>query len=510
MPRAARWQIASAYGALLVVACVSLFANLDDRPLWGDEAETALLATRVLQFGVPRVDDGHNRIGHLGVADSNDAGLWTWSPWLDEYVAASAFALGGESAFSARFPFALAGLATIALLGWLAQRLRRDHETTLMAMALLATCLPFLLHARQCRYYALVTFAMVLLLLGFSQLLQRERLGSVSIAAALSILFYSNYVAVPGPTLALGIAVLLFSPRHPGLLRGVAIGLSAFAVLALPWVAYAGLGAQAATLGFAHFAPNLVYYASELHFHVVPWIVLAAPLALAFLARGDATRAFRNRELVVFIALIVGAQLLLLGVSPFRFFRYLTPLIPPLLLLTALLLRDWLQPAWLRRTLVALLCTSNLLAFGSLFPLAAHHPPDAPHLRLLLSLARDYDDRVEDVVRFLKEEGSASESISVPDPEFPLIFHTGMAVRDARATGAWPPPSLPDWVLPTSPSAIAVRPPLQMPAELAAGYREQRIEVRASARGGGRPDPHAYEFFTAEGREEQIVYRRRR
>ena len=150
--RVSSWRAASAYCAILALAGFSLFASLDDRPLWGDEAETALLAANVQSYGVPRVDDGHNRIGHLGVQDSNEAGIWTWSPWLDEYVVAAAFAIGGASAFTARLPFAMAGLATILLLGWLAHRLRHDHEVTLTAMALLTTCLPFLLHARLCRY----------------------------------------------------------------------------------------------------------------------------------------------------------------------------------------------------------------------------------------------------------------------------------------------------------------------------------------------------------------------
>ena len=47
-------------GYLLVslLAALALFASLDDRMLWGDEAETALLAANVTRFGVPRSEDG--------------------------------------------------------------------------------------------------------------------------------------------------------------------------------------------------------------------------------------------------------------------------------------------------------------------------------------------------------------------------------------------------------------------------------------------------------------------
>jgi 4-amino-4-deoxy-L-arabinose transferase-like glycosyltransferase len=481
---AARWRVVAASCVVLALACAGLFTSLGDRTLWGDEAETALLARNVLRFGVPLVDDGHNRISHLGVQDSNAAGVWTWSPWLDEYVVAASFALFGESAFSARLPFALFGLATIGLLGWLVQRVRGDPELALSTMLLVATSLPFLLHARQCRYYGLVMFAMVWLLVGLWQLLERRRIGTLSIAGALTVLFYSNYVTVPGPVAALAAAALLWRERE-GLLRGIALGIAGFALLALPWVAYAGLGQQAASLGTSHFAANLVYYASELHFHVVPWIVLAMPLLAGRLLRRERSTTQPGGELLLWVGLLVVAELLLLSVSPFRFFRYLTPLIPPLLFVTALLLRDWLQPAWLRRTALALLCTSNLLAFASLFPLAAKHPPSAPHARLLLSLSKNYEDRTENVVEFLNREAHPSESLAVP------------AV-------------LPTWLLPTSPSAVAARPPLALPSELVTSHRKLQIPVRASARGGGRPDPHAYEFFTAKGMEEQVLYRARR
>ena len=111
---------------------------------------------------------------------------------------------------------------------------------------------------------------------------------------------------------------------------------------------------------------------------------------------------------------------------------------------------------------------------------------------------------------FLKREARPEESLAVPDPEFPLAFHTGMAIIDTRRRGAWPPATPPDWVFGVSPSAIASRPPLSLPPELAAASVHESIEVRASKRGGGRPDPHYYEFFTAETRELIPVYRRRR
>src|SRR5215469_11859961 len=58
--------IAGLYVALAAFVFFLAFCNLDGRPFWGDEAETALLARNVLKFGVPRVNDGVNHISLHG------------------------------------------------------------------------------------------------------------------------------------------------------------------------------------------------------------------------------------------------------------------------------------------------------------------------------------------------------------------------------------------------------------------------------------------------------------
>src|SRR5437879_13444610 len=48
----------SAVAGLLLLAALLIFPNLDDRRLWDDEAETALLAQNTLRFSVPIAWDG--------------------------------------------------------------------------------------------------------------------------------------------------------------------------------------------------------------------------------------------------------------------------------------------------------------------------------------------------------------------------------------------------------------------------------------------------------------------
>ena len=68
------------------------------------------------------------------------------------------------------------------------------------------------------------------------------------------------------------------------------------------------------------------------------------------------------------------------------------------------------------------------------------------------SVTSDYTDRCEDVVSYPARASRPGESVYVADPEFPLIFYTGLQVIHA---GYFPlPHELPDWFLPVSPCAV--------------------------------------------------------
>src|SRR3990167_2223653 len=135
-----------------------IFFNLQKPCFWQDEAETALVAKTVLQYGVPKVTDGFNSYyqgpGKLGAAWG---GVWAWTPWLQFYLAAFSIKLFGVSELAGRLPFALFGFITLLLLYSFSCRIF-DRRTAFISFVLLAFCVPFILYVRQCRYYALVIF----------------------------------------------------------------------------------------------------------------------------------------------------------------------------------------------------------------------------------------------------------------------------------------------------------------------------------------------------------------
>jgi len=162
--------------AILVGAAALVFARLGRYAFWNDEAYTALLAKSVWRTG-----DTHAVVGHNIIAFKGGAALeglkHRFDPPLAYYVAAPFLGPLGDHALAGRLPFALCGLATIALMVRWAWRGRTIADCGLkseirnpksemarardswcvfpvLAIAILGN-VSLMLYSRQCRYYAL-------------------------------------------------------------------------------------------------------------------------------------------------------------------------------------------------------------------------------------------------------------------------------------------------------------------------------------------------------------------
>src|SRR5437016_2038212 len=92
-----------------------LLTNLGTDYLWADEGDTAVLASNMLKFGVPKAWDGVTfTVSDFG-ARENQQLVMVSTPWVQYYVAAASFLLFGENTLAARLPFALAGWMSILL-----------------------------------------------------------------------------------------------------------------------------------------------------------------------------------------------------------------------------------------------------------------------------------------------------------------------------------------------------------------------------------------------------------
>jgi hypothetical protein len=501
------------YSALVLLAGFLLLYNLDDRLLWGDEAETALLAHNITRFGVPKATDGKNYITLLGRGyDSNKSDIWVWSPWLDEYVTAASFYIFGKSTFAARFPFALIALLSIISLLFVTQRLYHNHELTIITVLLCVTNAAFLIHARQCRYYALIAFAQIWLLYGYKLLITAApKRGGLFLVLALAVQFYCNYIVVLGNVLALCISTVFVCRRHRNLLRNLAICLAGFVLLTIPWLAYAKPWHQSSNASLGYFTENLLYYLSEIHFYIMPLVlVFIIPVWYLLNRRKQPSKAKEPtmKDIEIFLWILVLAHLTVLGMIQGIFFRYIILLVPVIIILTSVILANYVRPPIFRYLLILILCCSNAIAVFTAYPLRTSHSISMPFVQFIREITSNYEDRLEDMVCYLRQNANPNQSLYVLDPEFPLIFYTDMRIIDGRFTQTLNPNDLPDWILSESASGMVPSPLMQLPTPLLKFYEPVNLNVHDTPRSASQPEPDVHVPFTASKMTQLVIYKK--
>jgi hypothetical protein len=175
-------------------AAILLFARLGHYALWDDEAGTALTAKGVLRtLDTSALVDQHNVFAYRNGALLDNLKVRYWAPLQSYFVAPFLAALGEQSAFAARLPFALCGLGVVALTAWWFWKERGSHRFALLFCAGLLCNVSFLLYSRQCRYYALA----LLLSAAIARVYVRWKGGGsrlVGLGILLTLLLATNYL----------------------------------------------------------------------------------------------------------------------------------------------------------------------------------------------------------------------------------------------------------------------------------------------------------------------------
>jgi len=503
-----RFVVGLPYAALFGLALYLLFYNLDNRLLWGDEAETALLAKNALRFGIPKTVDGVNHITELGnFRDETTGHVWTWTPWLQVYVTATSYVVLGETTWSSRAPFAAIAWLSVVLLAYVVYRIYLDHCIALASSLLLVTCELFLLHARQCRYYAITVLAEVILIHGGSQLLSGRKAATWLLALGLILQFYTNYiVAAANVPLLIVLGWLVYNERRK--LAQLLIAFGIFTAASAPWVIYAKPWRQSIALVDESLISKLLYYVAEWHFHFVPWIFLLLP-GIGLLAKffGSKSRtAFKPVTRFEYSLLVGLAGYFATLLVPPTQLRYLLPLLPVGCLLCAAWAFRYIRWPIVAAAAIALQATSNLFAVGLTFGAARQHRWRAPVMEYIASLHGSYRNRFTDVLDAFSKNARAGESVWVADPEFPLIFYTGVKIIDARL-GI--PDRLPDWILPESASGLVTQHPLHVPGAAMPSYDAIILSVHDSDRFDSVPEPDVYQYRTTSQRADFLIYKKR-
>lgn len=427
---------ALAFALLVGVAATFLFARLGQRYLWQDEAQTALLSRTVLDHGVPLGSDGRNFFSQELGAEYGTHYLWRWHTWLPFYLTAASFRVLGLTSLAARLPFALFGLATVLLVHRYALAAWRDRKLALIAAALLTACVPFVVLARQCRYYAAAAFFSLLGLHFYAGLRAGRRGALAGVVVAATLLFHVHYIYC-----ATLLATLLAHAawRERALFKRVFVACAAVSALASPWVVWlAGMkyGDRYGGEWFRAFTvlKNLGGFVEPILLRTFPPLFLAG-LGLLLVVRrrrglGAPEGWAPSKEHEVLLLYLAVSLAALSPTSPAPFYRYLAPLLPVICLLLA-------RP-------VALALLVHPAAGPGLLALLAL---TGPLPNLVHELTHDYHGPVEGMARYLQREGRPGETVAVTYEDLPLAFYTDLRVVGGL-TGQDPTPGrTAEWIV---------------------------------------------------------------
>ncbi len=241
---AARLRSHWAFALVAVIGAVLIFTNLGSDYLWEDEGDTAVLASNILKFGVPKAWDGAAFLDcDHGTRLNRDLVMVT-HPWVQYYLTAASFLIFGQNTFAARFPFALAGWLSILVVYFFLWRSIGSRLTAFSAAALLVLSVQFLLYARQCRYCALNMLLICWLFWSFFRM--KSTRDCVLFILASVFLFHTHPYGI-APVVALGALSLIYRPFAMQR-RWIWFAAPAIALLTLPWLALSSLSSSGSAL----------------------------------------------------------------------------------------------------------------------------------------------------------------------------------------------------------------------------------------------------------------------
>ena len=455
--------------SLLLAAAVLLFAVLLGRHLaypvlWQDEAETAMFATRVIEFGYPKVHGDRNVLYEfgsniaVGVKESADAYIGT--TWGHFYYAVPGvlWALSAtdlyEKTLRVRLPFALAGALGIvvwilALLPTFRDRPRRVFAGLFFLCA--AVSVSLLLHLREARYYPLL----ILLVGAIAWLHLRVRVfgakrgaaWGVSLALLLTATFHVFFAAWFFLVALLGLDSIVASWRARGDLaarRHAWVGfapLLASALLVAPALVFFETFAIAASFrehfGFTlgGYLGNLGYFARHFwHFELLAPAIFCrtAVVAVGFVGRrrGIEFEDETARRTATQLAWFIAGYVALTCANPLvyeRYFVMLSPAVTGLFLIDSFTLVDAVRRCAPGR---ARLAAGGAVAAVALLVLATSGPRIEAVRGRLLEISTPVLGPLDfAIARILEEVPEPAELVIATNyANHPLMFYLGSHV----------------------------------------------------------------------------------
>ena len=214
------------FAILVLIFLVSLFKNISYPLLWADESMTVMHGKRILEYGYPKVHDGKNVVydlrhpnKKLGIDEKTDAYIGG-ANWGMYYVAAIAvyFAEMSHDIYTktaiVRIPFALVGLAGLALLALLTTQFFNSSASKkgflVLFIFLELISIPLVLHLREARYYSLTVFLTALVVVIYTRYSILKNIGYRAYAVLLTVSLFLLFLTFSPVYFIFLVAIFLY------------------------------------------------------------------------------------------------------------------------------------------------------------------------------------------------------------------------------------------------------------------------------------------------------------
>ena len=451
------WPRILTFCFLAALAALLLLYHLGGRYLWQDEAQTAVLAERMLRFGRPLAYDGKNlvTIDYFPTEDQTSTGkrtvdpnaavdyyvhrgdfksdsTWIWHPWGQFLVEAISLKSLGRTTWAARLPFALAAIITVLLLYlFVLQEFNSSLIACLAALFLILNAF-WILHCRQCRYYSLSSLFVVVTLISYAHWQNGGRWGAFAFIAAAWCWFQVDFGTLWPVLLVLFADAFIADRRH--VWRPLTVA-GCLAATLLPFIYYFQLWGR-------HVAPakpwddRFLRNLFNTNLYVAPMLVVIA--AIVLLSRRWEGLAVRERRVATIACATIAAFIVWVPlVAPTSFLRYVIIVAPVGSMLTAWVLvrglggaRTW--PVWIGAAVFLLTpWLTWLIPSPSFYRASGALRPELAILRN--QIFTDYPDPNGVVIEWLRHNSSPSDEILINYEDLPLMFYLPNPIRGGIA-----------------------------------------------------------------------------
>lgn len=483
--------------AIAVFASFLLLSNLDNQYLWQDEAETALVGRTILSHGYPIATDGRNSFSQDIAGDEGKFEAWRLHPWLQFYIVAGSFALLGPSTFSARLPFALFGIAVIVAVFFFTRDLFKSGRIALIASGLLTISVPFLLLCRQCRYYSPLMFFSLMTLWMYFRFMQGKKNALPLLIIAATLCFHSFYPSFLLLPIVMTLHAALF---HRERLRSLFVALAAIAVINFPWFLWfrAYPGVRRNVYHPVRIVEQLAGFGSDIaEFVFTPWLlgVLLAVAVIYFLKHGKIGVNIRPWwSPVVMLLTLVLTTIFVFSIPAHTYFRYLSPAIPVLCMISALIIYTAFRAKFLLGVFAIALAVL-------IQPLNGYYQ----------ELTNDYIGPMEGISKYLNAHAKPDDIVLITYGDMTLKFYTKLRILGGYTGENLDAAHNADWVIVrkhvNSPYEVPVR---RFIAEKIDFSKYERITLDCpDLPFENRECPRLHRFSTARDEDRVVVYKRR-